>query len=520
MTVAETFCEPAYQSRPPAVGTYGPEVADLADAAGMTLFPEQRMALDAMYAHDARGRIVPTEFGCSAPRRNIKSHIGKAAALADLVLFGEPDCLWTAHLKATSDDVFANDKGNGLAQLFEANDFLRRMVAEVSDNAQEQAIRLKRPAAGKPQPALKFMARSERGGRGLSGRKVTFDEALFLKAPMLSAMIPVLAAESIDGGVQVRYLGSPGRLGSAAWRAIRDRGRKGGEARLTWLEWAAPREACELGRDCTHVVGSPGCMLDRPHLIRAANLAVDKLIDIDFVLGTERLALTPDDFMGERLGWWQDPPAEGTGDLDLERWRQLADVEALPRKPLVFGVDVGEDRTASIGAVWRRPDGVQVMLGQDQNDRVDVGLTPAQVTPRLVELCRKWSGRVALGGPSAALEQELRRAGLQVEVVTSADFATACGSFDDHLRAGTIHHGNQDELNTSVGGAKWRNVGTAGERAWQLRDAPGIGPLAAVTRALASLQSRPERRSSARRHPRHRRGHRPRRHDVLRGGQP
>jgi hypothetical protein len=490
----ETFCAPLHEHRPPAVGTYGDEVADLADAAGMTLFPEQRMALDVMYAHDARGRLVATEFGCSAPRRNVKSHIGKAAALADLVLFGEPDCLWTAQLKATTDDVFANDKGNGLAQIFESYDFLRRMVAEVADNNNEQAIRLKRPGAGKPQPALKFMARSERGGRGLSGRKVTFDEALFLKAPMLSAMIPVLAAESIDGGVQVRYLGSPGRLQSAAWRAIRDRGRAGNETRLAWLEWAAPREPCDLGRDCTHVPGSPGCALDRPHLIRAANLAVDRLIDIDFVLGTERLALTAEDFGGERMGWWQDPPAEGTGDLDLARWRELADPGSLPRRPLVFGVDIGEDRTASIGAVWRRPDGIQAMIGVDQQDRVDVGLTPDQVKPRLVELCKRWSGRVALGGPSAALEDELRRAGVQVEVITAADFASACGAFEDRLRAGTIRHdGNQPELDASVGSAKWRQVGTAGERAWQLKDAPGIGPLAAVTRALASLMARPER---------------------------
>src|SRR5438128_5071490 len=152
MTIAALECPPAHRHVPAHVGTYGPEVADLADAAGMTLYAEQRMALDVMYAHDQHGRLVATEFGCSAPRRNIKSHVGKAAALADLVLFAEPDCLWTAQLRATSNDIFANDKGNGLSQLFENYDFLRRLVAEVKDSDGEQVIRLRRPTAGAPQP--------------------------------------------------------------------------------------------------------------------------------------------------------------------------------------------------------------------------------------------------------------------------------------------------------------------------------------------------------------------------------
>lgn len=490
MTVAATFCEPAWKHVPGCVGTYGDMVADLADAAGMTMLPEQRMALDAMYAHDARGRLVATEFGCAAPRRNIKSHIGKAAALADLVLFGEPDCLWTAHLVATTRDVFTNDKGNGLSQLFENYDFLRRMVHEITDNSGEQAIRLRRPRVGAPQPAIKFIARSERGGRGLSGRKVTFDEALFLQPAMLSAMIPVLAAESMDGGVQVRYLGSPGRLKSASWRAIRDRGRAGDARRLAWLEWAAPHVSCELD-PCSHAVGTPGCALDREDLIRAANLTIDKLMDIDFVLGTERLALTPEDYMGERLGWWQDPPVGGGDALDVERWADLPDLREQPRPPLVFGVDVGEDRTASIGAAWRRPGAVQVMLGVAPDGRLDVGLTTDEALDRLVELCQKWSGRVVLGGPSEPLERDLRRRGVRVSVLSSADFAATCGDLADRVRAGAVRHGNQIELNDSVAGARWRSVGTAGERAWRLKDAIGISPLAAVTRAAGGLLARP-----------------------------
>lgn len=487
MTASATFCAPAWEHIPEHVGTYGPEVADLADAAGMTLFPEQRMALDVMYAHDARGRLVATEFGCAAPRRNIKSHVGKAAALADLVLFKEPDCLWTAQLRATSDDIFANDKGTGLAQIFENYDFLRRMLdGEPKNSDGEQVIRLRRPRAGAAQPTLKFMARSERGGRGLDGTRVTYDEALFLKPSMTSAMIPVLSAASITGNVQVRYLGSPGRLESAKWREIRDRGRRGDQPRMAWLEWAAPHEPCDLER-CPHTVGTEGCALDRPHLIRAANLALDRLIDLDFVMTTERQALQPpSEFACERMGWWQDPPNAGGGALDVERWKTFSDVDALPVPPLSFGVDVGEDRLTTIATAWRRSDGaVQVMVTQE--DQLDVALAPAVAVARLAELRKRWNGTVWLGGPATGLDGDLAAVGVDAGTVSGTEFAMASGRFADLLTAGEIHHGGQRELTDAVRAAQWRAVGAAGERAFQLKDMPGIGPLAAGTRALHGL---------------------------------
>jgi hypothetical protein len=484
-----TFCPPAHNNAPTSVGTYGPMVCDLAATVDLALDPEQRLALDVMYAHDRRGRLVATEYGLAAPRRNIKTHVAKAASLADLVLFSQPDCLWTAHLRDTAYDAFRNDKGDGLADLFDNYDHLRRLVDKMPDSDGETAIRLRRPRAGEPTPALAFVTRSERGGRGLSGRRVTFDEALFLKPSMLSALLPVLAAESIAGAVQVRYMGSAGLLQSAVWRGIRDRGRRGGEPRLSWLEWAAPHEACDL-KGCTHAVDTAGCALDRPHLIRAANLAADRRIDLEYVLGTERRGMDPVDYACERLGWWQDPPNTSGGDLDMTRWAELKDVDAKPGRPLVIGVDQGEDRTVSIGVAWRRRDrSVQVMLAQD--DRVDVGLSPDDAVDRLVQLHERWGGRVILGGPAAGLERDLRTAGVPTTVLTGSEFATACGQLNDRITAGTARHGNQDELNAAVASAMWRSVGTAGERAFRLKDSPGIGPVAAVTRALGGLLSRP-----------------------------
>lgn len=493
MTIATAkFCPPAYEHVPPHVGTYGPEVADLADAAGMTLDPEQRLVLDAMYAHDSRGHLVAPEFGCAAPRQNLKSHVGKAAALADLVLFEEPNCLWTAHLRATSDDIFTNQDGDGLAQLFENYDFLRRRLdGEPKNSDGEQSITLRASKAGAPQPKIRFLARSERGGRGLSGTRVTYDEALFLKPAMTSAMTPILSARSIGGQVQVRYLGSAGLLHSAVWRGIRDRGRAGDAPRLAWLEWMARHVRCE-DDPCAHTPRTAGCALDRADLVREANLAADRRMDVEgWVLGVEREQLPPLDYMTERLGWWQDPPNLGGGDLDMIRWAHLHDVAAQPRKPLAIGVDQAEDRMVSIGVAWRRQDRhVQVMLGQDEH--VDVGLSPAAAVARLAKLYERHHARVVLGGPALGLERELRDAGVPVTALTGGEFATACGQLDDRIAAGTVRHGRQQELTDSIAVARWRPVGTAGERAFQLKDAPGVGPAAAVVRALAGLLARPQ----------------------------
>lgn len=467
-----SLCPPTFRHVPEHVGSYGAEVADLAESCGLALDPEQRDVLDVMYAHDARGRLVATEFGCAAPRQNVKTHVGKAGALGDLVLFDEPLCLWTAQLRSTSSEVYANGEGTGLADLFENLDFLRRLLDRngLTDSDGEQAITLRRPSVGAPKPRLRFAARSTRAGRGLTGRRVTFDEALFLRPGMTSAMVPILSAKSMTGAVQVRYLGSAGLLDSQVWREVRDRGRSGLERRLAWLEWTAQLRPCGDER-CDHAVGSADCALDDPEVIASANLALGRRIDIAFVLENERAAMTPREFMAERLCIWDDPPAGG-GALDVDAWLALAD----PPPPLngpSWGADVDEAGTAWVAVAWRRPDGgVHVQLADEPTQA-------SKLEARCVSLTSRHGGQVFAGGGAATA--------LDAPPVSMAEFASACLRFAEMIGDGSLHHCDQNVLNDAVKAARWRNVGSAGERAWQLKDCAGIGPLAAATRALHGL---------------------------------
>lgn len=465
---ALVLCPPAFMHVPEHAGTYGDEVADLAESVGLALDPEQRVAVDALYAHDARGRLVSVEFGCAAPRQNIKTHVGKAAALADLVLFDEPLCLWTAHLRSTAYEVFSNSEGTGLGDLFENLDHLRRLVDSVTDSDGEQTITLRRPAVGLPRPRLRFMTRSERGGRGLTGRRVTFDEALFLKPSMTSAMVPILSAQSMSGAVQVRYLGSPGLQHSAVWREVRDRGRAANERRLAWLEWTAPRRDCETP-DCTHAVGKPGCALDDPELVRVANLAIGRRMDLEFVLGTERSAMAPADYMRERLGWWDDPLG-GLSVISVEQWAAL--VAPPPQgRPQAFAVD-------------RTPDMGWTSIGVFCAGHVDL-VEHRKGSAGVVDACQAlWSTHrapfaVDPRGPAQSLIEPLRQAGVHVVEPTTADVTGGCTAFADAVLARGVFHPNNPVLDAAVEAARTRSVGD--RWAWERETASA---LMAVTLAM------------------------------------
>jgi hypothetical protein len=458
---------PAFWSLPAhATGSAGAEAAQLADGLGLELQPVQRFLLELALAERADHRWAAFENCTVMPRQLGKTTVLQLAAMHDLFVRGVGRVVWTAHLRKTTLDTFGQ-----MERWVAGNDWLSRRVLKVSHASGEESIALKSGAR------IDFMARTSGGGRGLDGDVVVLDEALELVPSMMGALIPILTTKA---NAQVRYGSSAGILKSDVLRAIRDRGRAGGDPSLAYAEWCAPTGGCAVER-CTHQLDTAGCVLDDEGRWWSANPT--RRVSVDY-LRSERRALPPAQFAVERMGWWDDPPSAGAG--VLPGWSELVDVAAKPTRP-VFGVDVGEDRLVSIGCAWVRPDSaVQVMASQGAT--VDVGLSTAQAVERLAELSARWGGTVMLGGPAAGLEDDLRAAGVRVAMVTSAEFATACGQIADRVADVTLRHGNQAALNAAVQGARWRPVGTAGERAWQLKDSPGIGPLSAVTRAVAGLR--------------------------------
>lgn len=451
-------CPPQWYWVPAHVASYGPEVADFAGQVGLHLDAEQRLVLDAMYAVDEDDRLVAPEVGCSAPRQNVKTHVAKAAALADLAVFEVPECFWTAQQKDTARDAFRNKFGTGLADLFDNYDALRRRVDTITDSDNETSIVLRRKRAGDPQPSLTFATRTERGKVGYSGRRVTFDEAPWLKPVHTAAMVPTLSAQSMAGWVQLRYLGSPGRLHSYAWRDVRNRGRSRSARALAWIEWGLERLPCVAGDDCVHARGVEGCALERDDLLRSVNLSIGRRMDIRFLRETERDSMDVGDWIRERWGVWEDPP-EGGGVLDLNVWR----LRATRSEPMVrptLAVEVAKDRSsAMIGAAWW-VDGVAHLEIVDDKPGTD------WVPARAAEL----AGRYGQGAKTVVVVDPATEAGelvaaleahrsLSVVKVTPAERVAACGRwFDLASRPGLTHNGDpafEDAIKT----AAWRDVG-------------------------------------------------------------
>lgn len=458
--------DPAFLWVPDHRSSAGSEVGDLARSVGLIPEPEQQLALDVLLAERPDGRWAAFEGAIVAGRQNLKTFVFGLVALGDIYLFDLELVVWTAHEFNTAMESF-----RWIRSVIEGSPFVSKRVKKVNEANGDEGIEFH---GGQ---RLRFKARTKTGGRGLTGDRVFLDEAFALQPSHMGSLMPTMSAKSVHGNPGILYGSSAGRLNSSVLRNVRDRGRAGGDPRLAYIEWSSSPDAC-VTDGCDHHVGVEGCAFDDVGEIRKANPMLGRRISVEFV-ATERRALPPSEYAAERMCWWEDPPEGDGGEFNLEAWLSLADGLAARGANPVFGVDVGEDRIANVAVAWLRPDGMpQVMLA-------DVGLSPLRTASRLSQLVGDWKGPVMLGGPASDLEDEVKGS----IVVPGTDFAAACGRFEDLFKDRALRHGNQAPLNEAVRTARWRNYGTSGARTLQLSNAPQVGPLAAVVRALHGLFS-------------------------------
>lgn len=466
MTLSETLVEPAYFTHPDYSETLGTEVADLARMVGFPPDPEQCLVLDPMFGLDPRGRRVAFEVAVIGARQNIKTGLFKIAALGEAFIAEVPLLVWSAHEFPTAQEAFRD-----LTELIESSPDLDTEVKHIHRGNGDEAIELLNGCR------IKFKARTKAGGRGLSGKRVVLDEAFALQPAHMGALLPMLSAQDEP---QVWYGSSAGLGDSDVLRSIRDRGRPGSRS-MVYVEWCAPEGGCQNPR-CEHAVGTEGCVLDDESRWQMANPQMGRRIKVDTIRG-ERLALPPAEFARERLGWWDDPDVVSAA-LPYGIWMDLANPKAERGNDPVFGLDVDQDRQGWIAVCWSTDSGCQVMLANDGDP------VPAhQVVDECKRLSSEWNSPVV---SSPLMFEELELADVNVVKASSLEFTASCGSLLDAVKASTIRHGNQVALNGAVKAARWRTAGTDGSRAFQLKDSPEVGPLAAVTRALHGWNQRTE----------------------------
>lgn len=476
---------PAHLWIPPRVGSYGDEAIDLARMAGRELDEEQRISVDAMLSYKPGGRWAAMETCRLEPRQNGKTG-GELVPvfLFDLFLMPPDRLVWTAHLFRTARDAF-----NDFDRMIEATPELSKRVKKISYSHGEEYIELHNTAR------LEFLARSKGGGRGLGGKRIAMDEALFLSAESMGALLPTLAARSMTGDPQINYASSGGVLSSDHLRTLRNRGRKGDDPSLVYIEHCATgdwdKPGCDLGPECPHTVGTEGCALDDETLWKLANPALGRRISYDYVRA-ERRALPPEEFGRERLGWFTEPA--GIGGLPLEKWTDCADEDSKPAGRPVFMVDVSPgSRSAAIVAAMYRADGYPHL------EVVAHGPGTDWVAQRCASLARHkpldWV--IDPGGPAGALLPELLAAGVEPRQMSARDLGQACEAFAAAVSDKALRHLGDPLLARAITGAGRRDIGD-GLWAWSRRKSDtDISPLVAATGAHWGLSVSPPPRPAA-----------------------
>lgn len=474
--------------------TFGPQVGRLCEQAGLKPDPEQQLILDAIFAVGGDARAAAFEIAVIATRQQLKTGVLKMAALGWLFVTQEELTTWSAHLFSTTQEAFRD-----LAGLIGATAMLRkRMAPGPSDGI--HGARGSEHFETRDGRRLAFKSRTKSGGRGLTGDKVILDEALFLEDEHMGSLVPTLTA--VDDP-QLLYASSAGLARSHILRDIRDRGRIGGSD-LAYFEWCAERRDCATPT-CRHVKPShpdwvEGCALDDEDLWRSTTPLLGRRRANGTGLSLAkmrkfRMAEPPEEWMRERMGWWDEPGADHA--FGVGAWDRAAVEYPTPMdfRPTAIGLSVSVDlassgvvacglREAEAGAV----PAVKVLAsGPGQSWAVDQAIRAAKDLGARVFLVQ--------GGPAAPLERPLREAlRSRVQTLSYAQYLDACAGLFVAVTTGEFQHGNQAELNESVAGAE--KVDKGDRWAWSRRGSVDITLLEAATVAVWGA-TRGARRSAA-----------------------
>lgn len=475
---------PRVSTYPSANYTSGPDVADLAAAAGLVLDPWQRYVLDHGLGERPDGKWAAREVACWVPRQNGKGAVIEARVLAGLFLFGERRILWSAHEYKTAQEGFLR-----IRELIQSAPDFDRLVKRYWEGSGEQGIEL---LSGQ---RLKFIARSKGSGRGFSGDCIVLDEAQELNLLQMKALFSTMSAKSIEGNPQMWYFGTPPE-DPAAWVYGLRRDGERGKDRLAWFDWG-------LGEiDLREPLSARLERYADRDLWYQANPGLGIRISEEFC--EDELSRLREGFAPERLGLWLPPEDDGVGVLDPAAWKDMADPESRrgDGEPVMLAVDITPMRDhASIGLYAPRGDGLEHMQLVDYRPGTD------WVVDRLVELREVLNPiGIALDEKNGAhsLLAELAEHGIvrpqdregfgsddppqrgDLLVLGTREVADATGQFIDGFRASpqAYRHLGQDPLTAAIKNAKTRQIGDGGQIAWGRKISEvDIGPLQAVTMA-------------------------------------
>lgn len=441
------------------VATAGPDACEYAESLGYELDDWQRWCVDGILSEDAAYRLCATICCLLVSRQNGKNVVLEVVELYCFFILGWRLIIHTAHRADTSAGHMAR-----LKSVIEANPELSAICQVYESNGKERIERIDTGAE------IKFYTRSKKIGRGGSPQLITLDEALYLTAEHMAALLPSMSAQSmnVDAPLLIYASSAPVAESRELHRIIT--AFADGSLDGWFADWGA-----EPGVDVT----------DRA-VWYETNPGLGIRISEEWIATKELVMLDERAFAIERLGVVFEADMSPS---ELPGWPLCLDEESKRIGPLRVAVEVAQDLTwSSIGVAGERADG---LLHVELVEHLDG-------TKRTVEVLKamhaKHGVQVFLDprSESAGLLQDLAEAGVPVVEIGPLEYMKACVQFRQMVVNGLLRHRGQEPLDVAVAGAAIRAVGEGW--AWARRSSSvDISPLVAVTIAAwaAGLDDKP-----------------------------
>jgi hypothetical protein len=470
------------------------EAIELADAYGICdgypLAESEKIAVRAILGERSDGTWAAATAGLFGPRQATgKNDIIATCELAGLLLFGERLIIHTAHEFPTANESFLR-----VEAVFEAWDDLRRKVSRIRYANGEQGVELR---SGQ---RLKYRARTGGSSRGFAkADRVIYDEAQHLSREHIAASGPTRLA---NPNTQSIYAGSGGlETSAAAWKMRRD-AMLGTRPRLAYIEHTAETLSVVDGKVVASSPFEPG---DRNAWYAAmpglGRWVTEESVEILF------------DELGPELGarellciWEPELGADDERSIDPARWLQLTDANTDP--PDNDTVRLALDASPNGGAVFSvagvRDDGLLYVGIREILRPTQKGDLPLK--DRVVERALYYSQGVVvedgvkrqvvkghntklilppLPSPAKGWCADLEAAGVELDELTSSEFAEARSRMIDAVNDGALRHRGNPDLNAAVAGLVDRVSGDG--VMWSRRLSSNIAPFVAATCALVRV---------------------------------
>lgn len=438
----------------------GDDAIALASALGLELYDWQQWLVRWILAVDDAGRPACSVVIIEVPRQNGKGAILEAIELYWLIVAGVPIVIHTAHEADT-----AAGHQERLDTLIGEPEIELPALKSFKANGKERIKNLDEKLL------LQFRTRTKATKRGASPQKVILDESQELQAAHLAALVPAMAAQSMqsDKMPQLIYAGSAPLEHSWYMHELIERVQRDRPPKTLMARWS-----CTPDDDPT----------DRDNWYRV-NPSLGLLISEDYIQTTEFLTLSPEDFAAERLGVAKGGPNAADGPIGLDRWLELVDGESMATdESLTLALSAPIDRrSACFSVAGRREDRLRHIAIRYW--------VPPQRLGELVTIAKQLCDGhgVALHlppkDPALAWRDDLVQAGIEVVEVKPAAFVEGQQVIEQAVTDGSLRHRGQPEMNAAVRGLAARVAGDSAP--WSRRSSvANVAPLFAAAAAVAA----------------------------------